>query len=49
MELEQPKGSIAWVILARLQVGRPDLYIKVQLGGAGKIVGRSFHYSDSAR
>ena len=28
-----------------IEPGRPQLYIKLQLG-SGKIIGRSFHYSE---
>jgi len=40
--LDNPPGSTAYVLTPL--VGEHIVYIKVQLG-AGKIIGRSFHYS----
>ena len=45
IELNQPKGAKGYVMLIDLGSDVPDLYVKLQLG-AGKIFGRSFHYSD---
>ena len=42
--LEKPPGAMGYVMLIQLEQGRP-IYIKLQLG-AGKIFGRSFHYSE---
>lgn len=46
LELETPAGVTALVMNISLQADRPALYVKVHLGGTGKIFGRSFHYSD---
>lgn len=45
IELRQPKGATGYVMLIDLGSDVPELYVKLQLG-AGKIFGRSFHYSD---
>ena len=45
IELNQPRGAKGYVMLIDLGSDVPDLYVKVQLG-AGKIFGRSFHYSE---
>ncbi len=45
IELKQPKGAKGYVMLIDLGSDVPDLYVKLQLG-AGKIFGRSFHYSE---
>lgn len=42
VQLEKPPGSIGYVL--KIPVGDRQLYVKLQLG-AGKVVGRSFHYS----
>lgn len=42
--LEKPPGAKGYVMLIELEPGRP-IYIKLQLG-SGKIIGRSFHYSE---
>ena len=42
--LEKPPGATGYVMLIELEPGRP-IYIKLQLG-SGKIIGRSFHYSE---
>jgi len=42
--LRNPEGRRAYVMLVELQPDRPKLYVKLQLG-AGKIIGRSFHYT----
>ena len=44
--LRLPPGKIAYEMIVALEPGRPDLYIKLHLGAAGKVVGRSFHYSE---
>ncbi len=44
--LDKPKGARGLVM--KIDVG-PDcslLYVKLQLGKANKVIGRSFHYSD---
>jgi hypothetical protein len=43
--LRQPRGEEAFEMTVDLKAGMPKLYIKVQLK-SGKIIGRSFHYSD---
>ena len=45
IELNQPRGAKGYVMLIDLGSDVPDLYVKLQLG-AGKIFGRSFHYSE---
>ena len=42
--LDKPPGAKGYVMLIELEPGRP-IYIKLQLG-SGKIIGRSFHYSE---
>jgi hypothetical protein len=43
--LKRPPGEEAFEMSVDLKPGMPRLYIKVQLK-YGKIIGRSFHYSD---
>lgn len=45
VELNKPKGAIGYVMKINLEPRQPQLYIKLQLG-SGKIIGRSFHYSE---
>lgn len=45
VNLRKPAGKKAYVIKIDLGENERDLYVKVQLG-AGKIIGRSFHYSE---
>ena len=45
VELEKPPGARGYVMKIDLEQGQPQLYIKLQLG-SGKIIGRSFHYSE---
>ena len=42
VQLEKPLGSTGYVL--KIPLGNRQLYIKLQLG-AGKVIGRSFHYS----
>ena len=42
--LDKPPGATGYVMLIELEPGRP-IYVKLQLG-SGKIIGRSFHYSE---
>jgi hypothetical protein len=44
--LDQPPGSTGYVMEIHLEVDRPALYVKLELGGSGKVFGRSFHYSE---
>ena len=44
VELRKPPGAKGYVLKIPIESGRPYVYIKLQLG-AGKIIGRSFHYS----
>ena len=44
--LRKPLGAKGYVFKIPVESGRPDVYIKLQLG-AGEIIGRSFHYSKS--
>ncbi len=43
--LRKPKGATGYVMKIDLEPGWPRLYVKLQLG-SGKIIGRSFHYSE---
>jgi hypothetical protein len=43
--LDQPPGELGYVMIVPLEPKMPDLYIKLQFVG-GKVLGRSFHYSD---
>jgi hypothetical protein len=42
LQLEKPPGSTGYVL--KIPLGNKQLYVKLQLG-AGKVIGRSFHYS----
>ena len=42
VQLEKPPGSTGYVL--KIPLGDRQLYVKLQLG-AGKVIGRSFHYS----
>ena len=44
IELRKPPGAKGFVMKIDLGTNVPVLYVKLQLG-AGKIIGRSFHYS----
>lgn len=44
--LRKPPGASGYVMRVRLESDMPELYIKLQLG-AGRIFGRSFHYSEN--
>lgn len=48
IELRKPKGAKGYVMLIDLEPDLPQLYVKLQLG-SGKIIGRSFHYSERPR
>ena len=45
VELRKPPGATGYVMKIDIESDRPQLYIKLQLG-SGKIIGRSFHYSE---
>ena len=45
LELQKPAGAKGFVMKIELEPGQPRVYVKLQLG-AGRIVGRSFHYSE---
>ena len=45
VELHKPRGATGYVMKIDLEPGRSKLYVKLQLG-SGKIIGRSFHYSE---
>lgn len=45
IELQMPKGAKGYVMTIDLGPNVPALYVKLQLG-SGKIIGRSFHYSE---
>lgn len=44
--LDKPPGKSGYVMIIHLVDERPSLYVKLELGGAGKVFGRSFHYSE---
>ena len=46
IDLEKPQGKKGFVMKIDLEPGKPKLYVKLQLG-AGRVFGRSFHYSTS--
>ena len=45
IRLDKPSGAEGYVMKIDIEPDRPKLYIKLQLG-SGKIIGRSFHYSE---
>lgn len=45
VELRKPPGAKGYVMRIHLGPNDPLLYVKLQLGH-GKVIGRSFHYSD---
>lgn len=45
--LRRPPGATGYVMKIRVDPRAPLVYVKLQLG-AGKIIGRSFHYSEPA-
>ena len=45
IELNQPKGRKGYVMSIDMGPDVPSLYVKLELG-SGKIIGRSFHYSE---
>lgn len=45
VRLNKPSGGTGYVMKIDIEPGQPQLYIKLQLG-SGKIIGRSFHYSN---
>lgn len=45
VNLNKPKGAKRYVMKINLEADRPQLYVKLQ-PGSGKIIGRSFHYSE---
>lgn len=48
VELRQPPGKRGYVMKIDLGANTPALYVKLELE-AGKIIGRSFHYSTRGR
>jgi hypothetical protein len=46
VELRHPPGHKAYAFTIALDPTRPKLYVKLQLG-SGRIIGRSFHYSNT--
>ena len=45
VELWKPPGATGYVMMIDLEPSHAPLYVKLQLG-SGKIIGRSFHYSE---
>ena len=43
--LREPPGATGYVMKIDVEPGQPRLYVKLQLG-SGRIIGRSFHYSE---
>ena len=48
VSLRQPPGAKGYVMHIEAEAGHPPVYVKIELG-AGKVYGRSFHYSDHRR
>lgn len=46
IDLDIPPGKTGYVMKIDLDPARPPLYVKLHLGGSGKVFGRSFHYSE---
>lgn len=46
--LRQPPGAKGYVMHFEAEAGHPPVYVKIELE-AGKVYGRSFHYSDRGR
>ena len=46
VELRKPPGAKGYVMKVDIESGKPQLYIKLQLG-SGQVIGRSFHYSNN--
>ena len=45
LELRKPPGARGFVMKIDIEPGQPRLYVKLELG-TGKVLGRSFHYSE---
>ena len=45
IRLDKPPGAKGYVMKIDIEPEMPQLYVKLQMG-SGKIIGRSFHYSD---
>ena len=45
VKLHKPPGATGYVMMIDLGEDEPPIYVKLQLG-AGRIIGRSFHYSE---
>ncbi len=45
VELKKPKGVTGFVMKVDIGEKLPKLYIKIHLGGSGKILAKSFHLS----
>ena len=45
VKLRKPSGATGYVMKISLEPEQAQLYVKLQLG-SGKIIGRSFHYSE---
>ena len=45
--LRKPPGARAYEMLIDVEANERPVYVKLQLG-AGKVIGRSFHYSERA-
>ncbi|HEX3429727.1 MAG TPA: hypothetical protein VHT03_02480 [Rhizomicrobium sp.] len=46
VSLDKPPGSAAYVLLAQIPPDGRHLYAKIVLTKSGRVIGRSFHYSD---
>ncbi|MDI6448849.1 hypothetical protein [Anaerobaca lacustris] len=42
--LKKPRGEIGYVLKVQLEQG--ELYVKLQMGTGGAVIGRSFHLSE---
>ncbi len=45
LPMEKPANTIGYVLKIDIEMGRPQLYIKIQLASR-RVIGRSFHYSE---
>lgn len=47
VELDTPPGKIAYVMRVPVSTSDLPVYVKLHLGRSGRVVGRSFHLSES--
>ena len=46
LELDKPAGKTGYVLRPKLGPELREIYIKLELGDGGMVIGRSFHYSE---